>query len=393
MRNCEILNKKTLSQSIEETDYQGIPWVTLTSRTRSSYRIFRNSQYKPYLSASESGSHLINYPHKNKLSDEDQLFKFKNFYKGIVPNIGHFQLRYNLEAASYHDVYFLSYHNVTHYCTIRNTLRKFLLPYEVNPVCFSMKDNFFCVGDMGGKIVLYNISKNSAVYNGNFLENQEKHIMNSVKLCNTPQGLRMITASNDAIIRVLEIDNFYNPTLLINCINPINYASFSPDCSLLGTYADQKEAELYDAKTGKLVMVLNEHVDYGFCLDWHPNGFHVATGNQDTTCRIWDIRNPKKSVHILQSEIGSIYTTKYSPDGRFLAFGEAIDFVSLYDCHKEYDCYQLIDFFGETAGIDFSPDDSEMLFIGVNIKDFDGILEFKKKKETKKFKDILDSFL
>jgi len=140
----------------------------------------------------------------------------------------------------------------------------------------------------------------------------------------------------------------------------VNHIAFYKDQTILASYSDQKEAEILDFKTRKLEITLEGHNDYGFCLDWHPNGTYLVTGNQDTTARVWDLRNPKQSVHVLQGEIGAIYTVKYSHDGSYLALGEAIEFVSI-----------------------FNPEDSKKLFIGVNIKDFDGIFEFQQRNKEK----------
>ncbi|KAK4562418.1 hypothetical protein RGQ29_005056 [Quercus rubra] len=34
---------------------------------------------------------------------------------------------------------------------------------------------------------------------------------------------------------------------------------------------------------------LKGHLDYSFAYTWHQDGQILATGNQDTTCRLWDI--------------------------------------------------------------------------------------------------------
>jgi len=392
----EIINHQNLSQDFENVDFQGVHWLDLTNKTRSSYRALRNNQYRPYLSDNQFKK-LIKFPVKWKLAKiHGGFYKFLNFYKNLNPIIGHFQLRYNLCAASYHDLYFLNQGFVVHYCTIRKATRKFAIPEGITPCCLSIFEDFFTIGDLEGKLFIYDIRRDKSIFAGYFLENQEAHIVNCVKLFSEDNGKtpRILTASNDAKIRVLDLENPLVPIFQISRSNPINHIAFSNIHKLLASYSDQKEAEILDFNTGKLVMSLEGHQDYGFCLDWHPNGNYLATGNQDTTSRIWDIRNPKESVHILQGEIGAIYTVKYSNDGKFLATGEAIDFVNIYNCKKDYCNYQQIDYFGETVGIEFNPEDSKKLFIAVNIRDFDGIFEFqeRKKQENEKFQ-LKNSFL
>lgn len=118
-----------------------------------------------------------------------------------------------------------------------------------------------------------------------------------------------------------------------------------------------------------------EHFDYSFASAWHPSGLSFATGNQDKTCRIWDIRNLSKSVATLDTRIRAVQTTRYSSDGKFMAFGDSADFVRVFDVGSGYTNEQEIDFFGKVFDISFGPD-MESLFIGVWDRAFGGLLEF-----------------
>ena len=110
---------------------------------------------------------------------------------------------------------------------------------------------------------------------------------------------------------------------------------------------------------------------------WHPDNVTLATGNQDKTCRVWDVRNLSKSVAVLKGNMGAIHSIRYSSDGQYMAMAEAADFVHVYDTKNGYEKEQEIDFFGEIAGISFSPDaESESLFIGVWDRTYASLLEY-----------------
>ncbi|GKA16971.1 uncharacterized WD repeat-containing protein-like protein isoform X4 [Tanacetum coccineum] len=81
---------------------------------------------------------------------------------------------------------------------------------------------------------------------------------------------------------------------------------------------------------------MNGHVDYSFASAWHPNVQIVATGNQDTTCRLWDIRNPSESLAVLKGRMGEIRAIRFSADGRYLAIAETADFVLIFDSQTDY---------------------------------------------------------
>lgn len=54
-------------------------------------------------------------------------------------------------------------------------------------------------------------------------------------------------------------------------------------------------------------------------LSFSVNGFHLASGGEDNTCRIWDLRK-RKSVYIIPAHSNLISQVKYEPqEGYFLA--------------------------------------------------------------------------
>jgi WD40 repeat protein len=104
----------------------------------------------------------------------------------------------------------------------------------------------------------------------------------------------------------------------------------------------------------------------------------LATGNQDKTTRIYDVRNLSQSLHVLGANVGAIRSLHYSNDGKWLAMAgkgrrekggpitwsrltlhllclmsviESIDFVHLFDTSTDYEACQVIDFFGDIAGV------------------------------------------
>jgi WD40 repeat protein len=129
-----------------------------------------------------------------------------------------------------------------------------------------------------------------------------------------------------------------------------------------------------------VVHKLKGHLDYSFACAWSPDGRVLATGNQDMTTRLYDVRYGAKSFAVLGGQMGAIRSLRYSSNGRFLAMAEPADFVHLLDTTSDYHQSQLIDFFGEISGISFTPDD-ESLYIGNSDRALGGLLEFEKANE------------
>ena len=62
-----------------------------------------------------------------------------------------------------------------------------------------------------------------------------------------------------------------------------------------------------------------------------PSQISEYTHVQDTTTRIWDIRQPGKSLAVLSGRMGAVRSLRFSSDGRFLAMAEPADFVHVFD--------------------------------------------------------------
>jgi len=149
-----------------------------------------------------------------------------------------------------------------------------------------------------------------------------------------------------------------------------------PAAGLVAIVGDDPAALLMDAASGRPVARLAGHADYSFAAAWHPGGTLLATGNQDTTARVWDVRRlGGPSLFTLAGAMGAIRSLRWSPDGRFLAGAEPADFVRIYDAAAGFERAQEVDLFGEVAGIAFSPA-GDRLFVGVADATYSSLLQF-----------------
>ncbi|GIL91285.1 hypothetical protein Vretimale_9993 [Volvox reticuliferus] len=145
----------------------------------------------------------------------------------------------------------------------------------------------------------------------------------------------------------------------------VNYATVRPDSHLAAVVGDDPDTLLTDVHNGTTVARLHGHQDFSFAAAWHPGGVLLATGNQDTTTLLWDVRKTNEPLTRLAGRMGAIRSLRFTPDGRFLAMSEPADFVHIYDVASGFQDCQEHDFFGEIAGIAFTPDSSS-LFVGIS---------------------------
>lgn len=241
----------------------------------------------------------------------------------------------------------------------------------------AVKDNLLVAGGFQGELICKYLNQSGVAFCTRITEG-ENAITNAVDICEDPIGsTRVMTANNDALVRVFDAANF----LCLNCFSfpwSVNNTSVSPDGKLLAVLGDSAECIVADAQSGKVIANLKGHLDYSFASAWHPDGLILATGNQDTTCRLWDLRYMSESISVLKGRMGAIRGVKFSSDGQFLAMAEPADFVHIFDTKCDYEKAQEIDLFGEIAGISFSPD-TESLFVGVADRTYGSLLEFNRR--------------
>ncbi|TYJ29029.1 hypothetical protein E1A91_A06G041900v1 [Gossypium mustelinum] len=380
-------------------DIQGIPWERLNF-TRDKYRETRLRQYKNYESLSGSREGM----EKECLHVEkgNAFYDFQFNTRLVKSTIVHFQLRNLLWATSKQDVYLMQNYSVMHWSSllrkgkevlnvakpiVPNLKRQSQQLSRVQISTMTVKENLMVAGGFQGELICKYINQPGVAFSTK-VTTDDNAITNAVDVYLNPSGaMRVMAANNDAQIRVFDAETFST----LNRFSfdwSVNNTSVSPDGKLLAILGDSTDCLIVDAQSGKVTDTLEGHLDYSFASAWHPDGNILATGNQDTTCRLWDVRKPSQSLAVLKGRMGAIRALKFTSDGRFLAMAEPADFVHVFDTKSGYVKCQEIDFFGEVAGISFSPD-TESLFVGVADRTYGSLLEFNRRRHNQYLYSIL----
>ncbi|RZC16100.1 putative WD repeat-containing protein C2A9.03 isoform D [Glycine soja] len=410
----------TAAQARRGQDIQGIPWDSLNI-TRERYRQTRLEQYKNYENIPGSGDKSGKDCKNTKKGYS--FYDFRKNSRSVKSSILHFQLRNLVWATSKHDVYLISQFSIMHWSSLTCKSSEVLnvsghvAPSEVyDQILLTRLDQSYSLelafgfGFGLGSVTLPDAANLSLIgivlgirtinrYQDfiTFFVTGMQHldrpgvsfctrttyddnaITNAIEIYDCPSGaVHFTAANNDSGVRDFDMEKFQLSKHF--CFPwPVNHTSLSPNGKLLLIVGDNPECMLVDSQNGKTIVPLSGHFDYSFASSWHPDGVTFATGNQDKTCQIWDLRNLSKSVAVLQSNLGAIRSIKYTSDGRYMAVAEPADFVHVYDVKSGYENEQEIDFFGEISGISFSPD-TESLFIGVWDRTYGSLLEYGRRR-------------
>uniref|UniRef100_A0A453IEZ2 Uncharacterized protein n=1 Tax=Aegilops tauschii subsp. strangulata TaxID=200361 RepID=A0A453IEZ2_AEGTS len=375
-------------------DMQEIPWERL-NYSRDQYRQMRLKQYKNYQSLARPRDTLEKECQRGET--RDAFYDFHLNTRHVKPTIVHFQLRNLLWATSKHDVYVTQNYSVMHWSSLLRRGKEVLNVAGPNQVIYhrdmrggrplsrvqistmTVKDNLLAAGGFHGELICKYVDQPGVAFCTNLAGNK-KSITNAVEIYESPNGsTRVVAANNDCVVRTFDTEK-YSLLTQFPFAWSVNNMSVSPDGKLLAVVGDSSDCLIADSGSGKEIASLRGHADYSFASAWHPDGRVLATGNQDRTCRLWDVRNPSEAFAVLEGRIGAVRGLRFSPDGRFLAAAEPADFVCVYDVAAGYARAQEIDLFGEIAGVSFSPDDgAEALFVGVADRTYGSLLEFRRR--------------
>ncbi|KAL9647995.1 hypothetical protein ABK040_016686 [Willaertia magna] len=397
---------------LQGKDIQKIGWEISIRRTRSNYRMERLKSYDTYRIQNEDESkplgELIDMLQNNELkfskTDCNCFYKFKLNSRQTSCGFTHFQLRHLLFSLSPNDVYYMSNYGIHHWNNKNITTLQsdgkygidkrvmdlrvgygiikdvnYLQQQNIKGISIStINGNFpyIVAGGFKGEIIIKNIENENIIYN-NRITFENNSIVNYIDFSKNSNNL--LIANNDGYIRYYDL-----PTMDIISHKKFNYCINNSvlqktiNGNLIIAIGDAHDVIVYDKITNKEVFTLKGHFDYSFAADWNPiKEYQFATGSQDRTTCIWDLRMPNKAYCKLPAILGAIRSVHYSEDGRFLCSAEPADFLHLYDVESNFEREQQLDVFGEIVGVSFSKGDGgKSLFVGMYDRQYKSVMEF-----------------
>ena len=176
----------------------------------------------------------------------------------------------------------------------------------------------------------------------------------------------LISGSGDATIRVWDVNTGGQRS-----IQDVTYAVFAvstpahdPTFVAYGGAWDTNIRMRY-IESGKGRAKLQGHTATVRSLAFKPGSYHLASGSEDNTIRVWDVKDPNNPQH-LHTLIGhtiDIWSVTWSPDGQFLASGSDNTTIRLWSLDNKVSFRELKGHQEEVWSVAFSPD-GQMLASG-----------------------------
>ena len=131
----------------------------------------------------------------------------------------------------------------------------------------------------------------------------------------SPDGKRVVTASEDKTARVWDADTGKPMGEPMTHGKQVSSASFSPDGKRVVTASEDKTARVWDAHTGKPMGEPMTHGKQVSSASFSPDGQRVVTASYDKTARVWDA-DTGKPVGEPMTHGEAIDSASFSPDGK-----------------------------------------------------------------------------
>jgi hypothetical protein len=148
----------------------------------------------------------------------------------------------------------------------------------------------------------------------------------------SPDGTHIVTASEDKTARIWDARTGAQLTVLLGHGDVVGSAAYSPDGTRIVTASFDKTARVWNARTGSQLMVLSGHGDLVYGAAFSPDGTRIVTASYDKTARIWDAHNGTP-LAVLLGHGDPVHSAAYSPDGTNIVTASLDKTARIWDAH------------------------------------------------------------
>jgi len=149
----------------------------------------------------------------------------------------------------------------------------------------------------------------------------------------SPDGRRVVTASEDQTARIWDTGTGHEVTRLHGHTARVGGAAFSPDGKRIVTASADRTVRVWDAATGREILVLNGHTDRVRSAAFSPDGRRIVTASSDKTARIWDAATGHESLRLL-GHTDRLTAARFSPDGSRIVTGSFDKSARIWDARS-----------------------------------------------------------
>lgn len=251
---------------------------------------------------------------------------------------------------------------------------KLILAYRSFCIDYDMKSELLCgtntASEADKTYFIYSSRENKILYEGTFYDTD---LINSVKFIDSFQK-DLLICGNEPRTVLLDLEKL-QPRVILPTLTNVNAGDFSHKKNIFAFAMDATEIQLSDPRLPETVVAnLIGHKDFNFAVCFF--GQHqLASGGQDCSVRVWDMRNYKSPCDILPLNERAVGSILYNNLTECLYVNETLECLNTFQMCKGKWLHHVFRGIGMPKGISFIPGHRKML---MSIFDFNapGIFRF-----------------
>jgi WD40 repeat protein len=171
----------------------------------------------------------------------------------------------------------------------------------------------------------------------------------------SPDGGRVASGSLDGTVRVWRADGTGPPVVFRAGAADVDGVAFSPDNVHVAAVSSDRVVRIWNADGNGEPRLLRGQPDVENAIVFDPSGNRLATGDMSGTIRVWRLDVPEDPV-VLRGHARAVESVSVSADGRRIASGSDDGTVRIWSMDRAASSLVFNAQGGNVSGVAFSPD-------------------------------------
>lgn len=286
-----------------------------------------------------------------------ELLQFTCFIEVLSIALAHPEICFGVRSLSENSVMFTGRKGVYSVDFPTSRVKTILPNFAAESIALERKLMLLAAVRYGSQLVVHDLARNKQI----FCDEPFQTVYNkSIFLDDDPPTLVSCLNNGKIIERNLEL-------LKVSSSYTVKYPVNDIDChagsSLIALAMDGDPIYAFDRRTRERAMKFRGHSANSYAVKFLMNNYLVS-GSDDMTSRLWDLRNPKCSVKIFESECSPVRAFEFDENRKLLYMCEQGGITTAAQIKGEI-TKAVVSYFGTSVGIALSPS-NERVFIGTS---------------------------
>jgi WD40 repeat protein len=176
----------------------------------------------------------------------------------------------------------------------------------------------------------------------------------------SPDGTKILTGSNDGTAQLWEATSGKPLIVFKGHQSSVCSVAFSLDGTKIVTGSDDKIARLWEVRSGETLMALEGHQYQVRSVAFSPDGTKILTGSVDGMTYLWDAESGKLLVRF-EGHQSWVHAVAFSPDGAKILTGSNDKTVRLWSIENGKTLMTFKGHWKRVESVAFSPDGTKIL--------------------------------